>query len=69
MATYNVMNDMEIKGLEGGVKGFKASPVLQYLIMSVSLSTDNATVADLVGLTFWKYIESTKDPVELVSGG
>ena len=30
-------------------------------------TADNATVADLVGLTFWKYIETTKDHVELVS--
>ena len=28
--------------------------------------TDSATVADLVGLTFWKYLETTKDPVSLV---
>ena len=28
--------------------------------------TDSATVADLVGLTFWKYLETTKDPVALV---
>ena len=27
---------------------------------------DTATVADLVGLTFWKYLETTKDPVPLV---
>ena len=28
--------------------------------------TDSATVADLVGLTFWKYLETAKDPVALV---
>ena len=37
--------------------------------MLLDLLTDNATVADLVGLTFWKYIEATKDPVELVCVG
>ena len=24
--------------------------------------TDNATVADLIGLTFWKYIEERRGP-------
>ena len=29
--------------------------------------TDNATVSDLIGLTFWKYIEENREPVEFVS--
>ena len=29
--------------------------------------TDNATVSDLIGLTFWKYIEENRGPVVLVS--
>ena len=36
------------------------------MYMYIFLCIDTATVADLIGLTFWKYMETTKDPVELV---
>lgn len=32
------------------------------VIMLTSISVDNATVADLIGLTFWKYIEERRGP-------
>ena len=31
-------------------------------------STDSATVSDLIGLTFWKYIEERRGPPVFVSG-
>ncbi len=36
-------------------------------VMHLSALTDKATIRDMIGLTFWKYIEETKDPVKLVS--
>ena len=39
--------------------------MINYVVVCFML-TDSATVADLVGLTFWKYLETTKDPVALV---
>ena len=39
-------------------------PVCLYVCLSVH--TDTATVSDLIGLTLWKYIEETKEPIKLV---
>ena len=33
-----------------------------YYSMCCTVNADNATVADLIGLTFWKYIEERRGP-------
>ena len=38
-----------------------------YFQQTIIVNVDNATVSDLIGLTFWKYIEERRGPPVFVS--
>ncbi len=44
-----------------------SSKCFMIITSTFSFFVDKATIKDLIGLTFWRYVEETKDPVKLVS--